>query len=260
MAPLHDPQPQPSKIMLLSPRQAAESQRIVTFVVTRATTTYTTIIPLGSETTIPVQQSPLTVPTADITPLPTAALINPVGEDSSNRGKVAGAVIGSVVGSLIVFWFLWKCRPFYSFWNTSSRVSYRSYSSDSYYSVGAPPMRQRGGGGGEWERENRIKHPDRTWRKDGRRDGSHERRGSEARSVGIEGWTRPRRGSRSGNGCLAGLLGGGGRGRRMEKSSWARDRRPRSRSWSRPLDKKMRGGEAWSEVKGGRYKPGTIDD
>ncbi|EHL03748.1 hypothetical protein M7I_0149 [Glarea lozoyensis 74030] len=80
------PQPQPRQH-----RQAEPTQRIVTLTITRDSTVYTTIIPLGSSpTTIPIQQSPISVPTSPTT-TPTAALITPVGE-SSNRGTVAGAL------------------------------------------------------------------------------------------------------------------------------------------------------------------------
>jgi hypothetical protein len=268
MAPFNDPQPQALHIPLL-PRQAAASQRIVTLTITRGTTVYTSTIALGSETEIPVQQSPLTVPNSETTPTPTAAFINPVGEDSGNRGVVAGAVIGSVLGFLFLCWFLWRCRPYYGFGNgNSSRVSYRSYSSDSYYS--APPMRHRGGGGCEWERKNWIRYPDRTWIREGCRDESYDRRGSEGRSVGIDGWTRPRRSRRGAEGCLtAWLVGGRSRGRQSQSwardrrrrcGSWVRDRRERSRSWSWPRDRKRRGSDAWNETKWGKCRPGTIDD
>jgi hypothetical protein len=130
-------------------------------------------------------------------------------------------------------------------------------------------MRHRGGGGSEWERKNRIRYPDRTWRRDGNRgrDESYERRsdgrrGSEARSVGVEGWTRPRRGRRV-EGCLVGWLGGGAprRGReRRERRGWGYGRRERSRSWSLARDRKRRGSDAWSEMRPPKYKPGTIDD
>ena len=93
----------------LEVRQNDAQLRPITLTVTRATTTFTTIVNLGGGATyVPSsQQNPsvTTTPVANPDPVIAAGSSDP----SDNTGVVIGATIGALVGALLLMIFIWKC-------------------------------------------------------------------------------------------------------------------------------------------------------
>lgn len=93
----------------LEVRQNDAQLRPITLTITRATTTFTTIVNLGGEATHASsdQQNPVvtTTPVAD----PDPVIATGSNDPSDNTGVVIGATIGALVGALLLMIFIWKC-------------------------------------------------------------------------------------------------------------------------------------------------------
>jgi len=134
----------------LEVRQNDAQLRPITLTVTRATTTFTTIVNLGGGATyVPSsQQNPsvTTTPVANPDPVIAAGSSDP----SDNTGVVIGATIGALVGALLLMIFIWKCCYDYRKAASIQRWSGRYYDSDTSSSSSSSPSshRRRSGAGG----------------------------------------------------------------------------------------------------------------
>ncbi|KAG4419497.1 hypothetical protein IFR04_007371 [Cadophora malorum] len=188
----------------LEVRQNDAQLRPITLTVTRATTTFTTIVNLGGGATyVPSsQQNPsvTTTPVANPDPVIAAGSSDP----SDNTGVVIGATIGALVGALLLMIFIWKCCYDY---RKAARWSGRYYDSDTSLSSSSSPSSHRRRSGAGWGRRNYRGHPvtvpRRTYSRRERKSSLSTSSGSRSDST----WMRNRRRSGWGNGLFAWVTG-----------------------------------------------------
>lgn len=110
-------------------RQNAPYQ--ISLTVTRATTTFTTIVNLSGATNVPPQENPTVVTTPVASPDP--IVVSGSSDPSDNTGVVIGATIGALAAALLVMILLWKCC--YAYRSAIVRISLaRSYCSSKFKS------------------------------------------------------------------------------------------------------------------------------
>lgn len=203
--PIVDSQPQNE------PRHASPDQ--ITLSITHASTTYTTVIPLGAATAIASNAAASTFLTTPVGPArtETGQVTFPRASSSSgssNTGVVIGAVLGSILGTLVLITIFYKC----CIDNRSAAwiptlTSYDSDCSDSERSSRSDRrVHRRGGGGLGFGRDNRqgdrVRRPRRAKTRRSRREESGSR---SSRSYSARYNKRRRRGSGMSNNH--GLLG-----------------------------------------------------
>jgi len=140
-------------------RQNAASSHEITMTIAHPSTTFTSIIDLGSPTIAPV---PTVVPVPLSTSIlsgssPTAQVVVPRGE-SSDSGVVAGATIGGVLGFFVLVTLFYKCciNNRSALWVPSLYTSYDDSDSEYGSSRGSRSSRvRRRGGDASWGRRNR---------------------------------------------------------------------------------------------------------
>ncbi|KAH9211340.1 hypothetical protein DL95DRAFT_448268 [Leptodontidium sp. 2 PMI_412] len=175
-------------------RQNAPYQ--ISLTVTRATTTFTTIVNLSGATNVPPQENPTVVTTPVASPDP--IVVSGSSDPSDNTGVVIGATIGALAAALLVMILLWKCCYAY---RSAIRFSGRYYDSDTSSSSSSSPSSHRHPSGAGFSRRNdrghRVQLPQRTYSRREKRSslGSSSTSGSRSDST----WTRDRRRSGWGN-------------------------------------------------------------
>ncbi|PVH79212.1 hypothetical protein DL98DRAFT_589641 [Cadophora sp. DSE1049] len=187
----------------LEVRQNDAQLRPITLTVTRATTTFTTIVNLGGgATNVPPQENPTvtTTPVANPDPVISSGSSDP----SDNTGVVIGATIGALAGALLLMIFIWKCCYDY---RNAARWSGRYYDSDTSSSSSSSPSSHRRRSGAGWSRRNERGHgvavPRRTYSRRERKSSLSTSSGSRSNST----WMRNRRRSGWGNGLFGWVTG-----------------------------------------------------
>ncbi|KAK0125636.1 hypothetical protein ONS95_000356 [Cadophora gregata] len=139
----------------LEARQNDAQLRPITLTVTRATTTFTTIVNLGGgATNVPTQADPTVVTTPLSTPDPVIA--SGSSDPSDNTGVVIGATIGALAGALLLMIFIWKCCYGY---RNAVRWTGRYYDSDTSSSSSSSPSSYRRRYGDTFNRRNYRGYP-----------------------------------------------------------------------------------------------------
>jgi hypothetical protein len=138
-------------------RQNTASPHEITMTIAHPSTTYTSIINLGSPTA--------TTPTAVPIPLPTSTLLGTTPtqvvvsrSDTSDSGIVAGATIGGVLGFFVLIAVFYKCciNNRSALWVPSLYTSYDDSDSENGSSRASRTSRvRRRGGDASWSRRNR---------------------------------------------------------------------------------------------------------
>ncbi|KAH7342544.1 hypothetical protein BKA65DRAFT_293600 [Rhexocercosporidium sp. MPI-PUGE-AT-0058] len=174
-------------------RQNAPYQ--ITLTVTRATTTFTTIMNLGGgATSVPPQENPTVITTPVASPDP--IIISGSSDPSDNTGVVIGATIGAVAAALLLMIFIWKCCYDY---RNATRFSGRDYDSDTSSSSSSTPSSYRRRSGAGFSRRNdrgyRVQVPRRAYSRREKRSSL----GSSSTSRSDSTWMRNRRRSGWGN-------------------------------------------------------------
>ncbi|KAH7419485.1 hypothetical protein BKA64DRAFT_634169 [Cadophora sp. MPI-SDFR-AT-0126] len=179
-----------------------DALRPITLTVTRATTTFTTIVNLGGATNVPPQETPtvITTPVANPDPVISSSSSDP----SDNTGVVIGATIGALAGALLLMIFVWKFC--YDYRNAVRwRGSY--YDSDTSSSSSSSPSSHRHRSGAGWSRRNvrghRVTVPRRTYSRRERKSSLSTSSGTRSDST----WMRNRRRSGWGNGLFGWVTG-----------------------------------------------------